>query len=109
MTRFRVCALYLSFALIFVVVFAVMLTLISAAMLLIPSGLLFGVLGGAMLLADTELILTELSPVIMLFGGLFAASFSAFAGLVAVKLGILVSRLFLRVRRACDRLRGWCA
>lgn len=108
MTRLRVCVLYLAYALLFVAVFAVMLVLITAAMLLIPSGLLFSVLGGAMLLADTDIILTELSPVIMLFGGLFAASASAFAGLVAVKLGILVSRLFLKVRRSCDRLRGWC-
>lgn len=109
MTRLKVCSLYLAYALLFIVVFAVMLAVLTAAVLLIPSGLLFAVLGAAMLVFDTEFILTELSPLIMLFGGLFAASFSAFLGLCSVKLGIFIARLFLKVRRVCDRLRGWCA
>lgn len=109
MTRLRVRLLYLAYALLFIVAFAVMLAVLTAAVLLIPAGLLFAVLGAAMLIFETEFILTELSPLIMLFGGLFAASFSAFAGLCAVKLGMLMARLFLKVRRMCDRLRGWCA
>ncbi len=109
MTRLKVGALYLAYTLVFIVAFAVMLAAISAAVLLIPAGLLFAVLGGAMLAIETEFILTELSPVIMLFGGLFAASFSAFVGLCSVRLGMLVWRLFLKIRRSCDRMRGWCA
>lgn len=109
MTRLKVGALYSAYALVFVAAFAVMLAAITAAVLLIPAGLLFAVLGGAMLAVETEFILTELSPVIMLFGGLFAASFSAFVGLCSVRLGMLVWRLFLKIRRTCDRMRGWCA
>ena len=108
-TRLKVRGLYLAYALLFAVVFAVMLAVLTSAVLLIPAGLLFAVLGGAMLVFDTGFILTELSPLIMLFGGLFAASLSAFAGLCAVRLGMLVWRLFLKVRCTCDRLRGWCA
>ena len=109
MIRLRVCALYFAYALLFIAAFAVMLAAISAAVLLIPLGLLFAVLGGAMLVVDTEFILTELSPVVMLFGGLFSASFSAFIGLCSVRLGMLVWRVFLKIRRTCDRMRGWCA
>ena len=109
MTRLKVGALYLAYTLLFIAAFAVMLTALTAAVLLIPAGLLFAVLGGAMLVVETGFILTELSPLTMLFGGLFAACFSAFAGLCSVKLGMLMWRLFLKIRRTCDRLRGWCA
>lgn len=109
MTRLKVSMIYLAYALLFVAVFAVMLAVLTAAVLLIPAGLLFAVLGGAMLAFDAGFILTELSPLVMLFGGLFTSSISAFAGLCAVKLGMLIWRLFLKVRRRCDRLRGWCA
>lgn len=109
MTRLKVSALYFAYTLIFIAAFAVMLAAITAAVLLIPAGLLFAVLGGAMLAVETEFILTELSPIVMLFGGLFAASFSAFVGLCSVRLGMLVWKLFLKIKRTCDRMRGWCA
>ncbi len=109
MTRVKVSALYLAYTLIFIAAFAVMLAAVTAAVLLIPAGLLFAVLGGAMLAVESEFILTELAPVVMLFGGLFAASFSAFIGLCSVRLGMLVWKLFLKIRRTCDRMRGWCA
>ncbi len=109
MAMLKVRMLYLAYALLFAVVFAVMLAAITAAVFLIPAGLLFSVLGGAMLAFRVDFILTELSPVVMLFGGLFAASASAFVALCSVRLGMLVWRLWLRVRRTCDRLRGWCS
>ncbi len=105
----KVRGLYLAYALLFAVVFVIILAAVSAAMLLIPSGLLFSVLGGAMLVADADFILTELSPLVMLFGGLFVACASAFVGLCTVKLGFFAARLFLKVRSTCDRMRGWHA
>lgn len=84
-----------------------MLAVLSAAVICIPLGILFAVLGGGMLIFDADFILTELSPLLMLFGGLCAASLSACIGLLCVKAGYAVARLFLVVRRRCDRLRGW--
>ncbi len=109
MKLLKVRGLYLAYALLFAVVFTVILAAVTAALFLIPAGLLFAVLGGAMLAFRVDFILTELSPIVMLFGGLFAACASAFVGLCSVKLGVLIWRLYLRVRRVCDRLRGWCA
>lgn len=107
MNRIKVLCLYSAYAVLFAVVFVVMLAVLSAAVICIPAGILFAVLGGVMLVFDAEFVLTELSPLLMLFGGLCAASLSACIGLLCVKAGYAVARLFLVVRRRCDRLRGW--
>ena len=65
------------------------------------------VLGAAMLLFKADFIVTDLSPTMLMFGGISAAFFAAMCGLIAVKAGILISRLFSVVKRRCDTLRGW--
>ncbi len=107
MNRIKVWCYYSLYAVLFAVVFTVMLAVLSAAMVCVPAGILFAVLGGAMLSFEVSFVLTELSPLLMLFGGLFAACAAACMGLLSVKAGFAVSRLFLAVRRHCDRLRGW--
>lgn len=107
MNRYKVWGIYSAYAVVFAVVFAVMLAVLSAAVLCFPAGVLFAVLGGAMLVFDVSFVITELSPLLMLFGGLFATFASAFVALLAVKAGFAVAKLFNIVRRRCDRLRGW--
>ena len=63
--------------------------------------------GFAVKLFNAQFIVTSLSPELMLFGGLAAVFAAAFCGLLAVKAGFCISRLFLRVKRRCDLLRGW--
>lgn len=99
--------MYSAFALLFIAVCAVMLAVLTAAMILIPAGLLAGVVGGLLLVLESPFIITDMSPVLMLCGGFCAAFAAAFFGFAAIKAGIGVSRLFLRVRKHCDRLRGW--
>lgn len=72
----------------------------------IPFGLMAAVLGVAVLVFRADFVLTQLAPEVMLFGGLAGAFFTAFLGALAVKLGFIISRLFLRIRRRCDALRG---
>lgn len=107
MNRYKVFAIYFAFALGFAAVAAVLLAVITAAALCLPAGLLFAVLGAAMLIFNADFVVTELSPLLMLFGGLFAACASGFVGLLAVRVGFAAARLFARIRRRCDRLRGW--
>lgn len=107
MTTVKVWAMRIGFALLFVAVFAVMLALSCTAAFGIPAGLMFCFFGLAVKLFDAQLIVTALSPELMLFGGLAAAFGAAFCGLLAVKAGFGVSRLFLRVKRRCDLLCGW--
>ena len=105
--RVKVYAIYTGFVLLFAVVFAVMFALLCAAAVGIPSGVMLGVLGAAMLLFKADFIVTDLSPTMLMFGGISAAFFAAMCGLIAVKAGILISRLFSVVKRRCDTLRGW--
>lgn len=107
MNRYKVWGLYSAYAVVFAVSFIVMLAVLSAAVLCFPAGLLFAVLGGVMLVFEVSFVITELSPLLMLFGGLFAAFASAFVTLLAVKAGFAVAKLFCVIRRRCDRLRGW--
>lgn len=107
MNRYKVWGIYSAYAVAFAVVFAIMLAVLSAAVLCLPAGLLFAVLGAVMLVFDVSFVITELSPLLMLFGGLFAASASVLASLLAVKVGFAAARLFAAVRRRCDKLRGW--
>lgn len=105
--RAKVWAIYTGFALLFAVVFALMFALLSVAAVGIPSGVMLGILGAAMLLFKADFIVTDMSPTMLMFGGLSAAFFAAMFGLIAVKAGILISRLFSVVKRRCDMLRGW--
>lgn len=107
MNRPKAFAIYSAFALGFAAVAAVMLAVLTAAALCLPAGLLFAVLGAAMMIFNADFVATELSPLLIFFGGLFAACASGFAGLLAVRLGFAAARLFSRIRRRCDRLRGW--
>lgn len=103
----KVFCLYFAYWTFFAVVAAVMLALLTAALCGVPAGLMLGVFGVAVLAFRADFIITELSGQLMLFGGLACACACACAGLLAVKAGFVTARLFLRVKRRCDRLRGW--
>lgn len=105
MNRLKIFFWYLGFLLVFVICFAVMFVFLTAAVMGVTAGLLLAVLGVAMLMFKADFIITALAPEIMLFGGLAGAFFTAFLGLLAVKTGFAVSRLFVRVRHRCERLR----
>lgn len=107
MNRVKVWAIYSGFAVLFAAVFAVMLVLLTVAVIGVPSGIMLAVFGLAIRLFSADFIITELPPVFMIFAGAAAASASAFCGLVGLKAGILTARLFAAARRVCDRLRGW--
>ena len=109
MNRMKVWCYYALYAILFVVVFAFILAMVTAAFVCIPAGGFLALVGGAMLYFKVNFVLTELAPEIMLFGGLFMACISAFLGLVSVRAGFAVWKLFGVVRRHCDRLRGWCS
>ena len=88
-------------------VFAVMFALLVIEAVGIPFGVMLVIFGTAALIFNEDLIITELAPPFMLFGGLSLMFLSAACGLIAVKLGYFVSRRFLRVKRRCDKLRDW--
>ncbi len=106
-TTLKIWAMKIGFAALFLAAFAVMLLLLSAAAFGIPAGLMICVLGFSVKLFDAQFIVTSLSAELMLFGGLAAAFGGAFCGFLAIKAGFCVSRLFLKVKRRCDLLRGW--
>lgn len=105
--KLRVFLIYCGFWLGFAVVFAVMFALLFAAAAGIPFGVMLAIFGTAASIFKEDLIITELAPRFMLFGGLALIFVSAAFGLVAVKLGFFISRRFLWVKRRCDRLRDW--
>ncbi len=107
MNRLKVRLIYFGFSLLFAAVFIFMWALLMICAAGIPCGILMSVFGAAVLLFDADFIITALSPTFMLFGGLSLAFVGAFCGLTAVKIGFLISRLFIRIKRHCDILRGW--
>lgn len=107
MTKFKVFLYYTCYWVFFAVMFAVMFALLIIAAVGIPFGVMLLIFGTAALIFKEDLIITELAPPFMLFGGLSLMFLSAACGLIAVKLGYFVSRRFLRVKRRCDRLREW--
>lgn len=107
MLKLRIWAIKLGFGLLFLAVFAGMLILLTAAAFGVPAGLMVSFFGLAVKLFDAQFIITSLTPEMMLFGGFAAASGTAFGGFLAVKAGFVTARLFLRVKRLCDLLRGW--
>ena len=107
MTSFRVLVMKTGFAVLFLIVFAVMLALLCAAAFGIPAGILVSIFGFAVKLFRAQFIVTSLSAETMLFGGLAAAFGAAFCGVAAVEIGYLISGVYLRVRRKCDILLGW--
>lgn len=107
MNRLKVYAIYLGFALLFAVVFAAMLALLVAAVIGVPSGVMFGAFGVIIQLFQVDFIICDLPAPVMIFGGASVAFASAFLGLVAVKTGYFVCRVFISMRNFCDRLRGW--
>ena len=107
MARFKVFLYYTCYWLLFAIVFAVMFVLLIIAAAGIPFGVMLLIFGTAALVFKEDLIITELAPPLMLFGGLSMMFLSAACGLFAVKLGYFVSRRFLRIKRRCDKLRDW--
>lgn len=107
MTELKIRAIQAGFAAVCLISAAVMLLLISAAALGIPVGLMICFFGFAVKLFHADFIVTSLSAEMMIFGGLACAFGTAFLGLAGVKLGFVLSRCFVRVRRKCDLLRGW--
>lgn len=107
MAGFKVFLYYTSYWIVFAVNFIVMFALLVIAAAGIPFGVMLIIFGTAALIFKEDLIITALSPWFMLFGGIALIFLSAFCGLVAVKLGYVVSRRFIKVKRRCDRLRNW--
>ena len=105
--KFRVMIIKTGFAVLFLIVFAVILALLCAAAFGIPAGILVSVFGFAVKMFRAQFIVTSLSAETMLFGGLAAAFGAAFCGIAAVELGFVVSGAYIRVRRRCDILLGW--
>lgn len=107
MTAVKVFLIKAGYVILFAAVFIIMVVLLSAAAFGIPAGVMICVLGFAVKLSDAQFIVTSLSAELMLFGGLTVAFSSAFGGLLAIKAGFCVSRLYIKVRRKCDLLCGW--
>lgn len=103
--KLRVFLIYCGFWLAFAVVFAVMFVLLFAAASGIPFGVMLVIFGTAASVFKEDLIITELAPRFMLFGGLAMIFGTAACGFIAVKLGYFISRRFLWIRRRCDRLK----
>lgn len=107
MTVLNVFWRYAAFWIVFTVTVAIMLVMLTAAIIGIPLGVMMAVFGVAISMFKADFIITELAPQVMLFGGLSGGFFAAALGLAAVKLGFFISRIFVKVRRQCDKLRGW--
>ena len=105
--KFKVFLNYTGYWIVFALCFAVMFVLFLTAAAGIPFGVMLFIFGAASLLFKENLIITELAPPLMLFGGLSLICLAAALGLIGVKLGFWISRRFLRVKRRCDRLRDW--
>ena len=106
-TNFKIVLYYTCYWLVFAIVFAVMFALFVVAAMGIPFGVMLVIFGLAAIIFKEDLIITELAPQLMLFGGLSLMFLSAACGLIAVKLGFFISRRFIRVKRRCDKLRDW--
>lgn len=108
MIRFKIFLRYTTFWIFFAVCFAVMFVFLVAAVMGITSGIMLAVLGTAIIMFKAGFIISELAPELMLFGGLCGAFFTAFLGMTAIKIGFIISRVFIRVRRQCDKLMESC-
>lgn len=106
MPKFKIFLCYTGYWIAFALTFTVMFALLTTAAAGIPFGVMLVIYGTAALIFKEDLIITELAAPCMLFGGLAAIFLTAACGFAAVKLGFLVSRRFLKVRRRCDRLRA---
>ncbi len=105
--RSKVFLYYTGYWIFFALIFAVMFALLVTAAAGIPFGVMLVIFGAAALIFKEDLIITELAPPCMLFGGLAVMFLAAVCGLCAIKLGFFVSRRFLVVKRRCDRFREW--
>ena len=105
--KLKVIAMQSGFSVLFLLTFCAMLVMLSAAAFGLPAGLIISIAGVAVRVFNAQFIVTALTPELMMFGGLAAAFGAAFLGLAAVKAGFVISRLFLRVKRRCDIIRGW--
>lgn len=104
-TECKVTLRYACFWTAFAVCFAVMFAILFVAVIGVTFGVIMTTFGTAVLLFHADFIISGIAPEIMLFGGLTAVFVSGFLGMLAVKLGYIVSRFFLRTRRSCEKLR----
>lgn len=107
MIGFKVFVRYFGYWITFSVVACIMLIMLIASVMGVTAGVMMVIFGIAVLMFKADFVITELPAPVMLFGGLSCGFIAASVGLIAVKLGFALSRLFIRVRRRCDRLRGW--
>ncbi|MDE7361215.1 MAG: hypothetical protein K2N38_04715 [Oscillospiraceae bacterium] len=105
--KIKVFLYYTGFWIVFAAVCMIMFAMLFAAVMGVPFGLMMSIMGVAVMVFRADFVISEMSPQLMLFTGLAGAFFTAFLGLLAVKMGFAVSRLFLRIKRRCDRLRDW--
>lgn len=96
---------YIGFCLLFIVCFAVMFVFLVLSVVGITAGVMLAVLGVAMIMFKADFVITALAPEIMLFGGLTGAFFAAFLGLLAIKMGYWICRMFVKLTRKSERLR----
>lgn len=104
-TECKVTLRYFCFCTVFALCFAVMFAILLVAVIGVTFGVIMTTFGTAVLLFHADFIISGIAPEIMLFGGLTAVFVSGFLGMLAVKLGYIVSRFFLRTRRSCEKLR----
>lgn len=105
--KIKVFLYYTGFWILFSISFAAMFGMLVCAVIGIPFGIMMAVFGVAVLVFRADFVISELSPELMLSLGLAEAFFTAFLGMLAIKLGYSISRLFLKVKRRCDKLRDW--
>lgn len=105
--RLLAAAMKAGFAALFLITASLMLALLSVAAFGVPAGLMVSISGLAVKLFHAQFIVTSLSAEMMIFGGLAAMFGSAFCGLAAVRAGMGICGVFVRVKRRCDLLRGW--
>lgn len=107
MTRLRVFAVYAAYFVFFAVFFVIMAVLFIICAMGIPLGLMMAFFGFVMIAFKADFVVTELAPPVMLFGGISCAAVAAALGLIALKIGFFVCRMFRRTKLHCDKIRGW--
>lgn len=102
---FKIFLHFALFRIVFVVCFVLMFAMLFAAVMGVTFGVIMAIFGTAVLLFRADFVISGIAPEIMLFGGMTLVFLAFFLGMLAVKLGFIVSRYYLRTRRHCDNLR----
>ncbi len=104
-TELKIFLHFACFWIVFAVCFALMFAMLFAAVIGVTFGVIMAIFGTAVLLFRADFVISGIAPEIMLFGGMTVVFLAFFLGMLAVKIGFVVSRYFLRTRRHCDNLR----